>query len=396
MIMENNSKDNHLTKELISAFNQVHPRMYPVFFPWILKHPRYLGNALSLIKSFKKAEALREKKSEQGIVVPPVAVVSITSRCNLFCTGCFASANGNVCSSGSEISRPKERRLGYTDWKRILTEAEAAGVFCYLIAGGEPFLFTELFQLCHDFSHQLFVIFTNGTVLSDTIISHLRSLNNTLIAVSIEGDEVLTDARRGKGTYKKAIETLEILEKNRVLSGISVTINRQNYRHWLIEENIDKLVDHGVRMAFLTEMIPTTGGAEESTNPSFLMEKSLMLTEEERRIFRERVLFYRETKELFIIHSPGDEEKFGGCISAGKGFIHITPYGDVTPCPVSNIATHNLLHCSFEEALKSTLFKRIREEENLLETGNGPCALFAHQKEVEVLRQEVGAYRTGG
>jgi len=119
-----------------------------------------------------------------------------------------------------------------------------------------------------------------------------------------------------------------------------------------------------------------------------------MLTPEERAEFRERMLEFRKTKSIYNIHSPGDEEFFGGCVSAGRGFAHITPAGDLAPCPVSNIATHNLTTSSLREGLDSELFHKIIENEHLLETEGMPCALFAHPVEVEQLAREVGAYRT--
>jgi hypothetical protein len=82
-------------------------------------------------------------------------------------------------------------------------------------------------------------------------------------------------------------------------------------------------------------------------------------------------------------------------VSAGRGFAHITPMGDLTPCPVSNIATHNLTKAPLRTALASPLFQRIRDSEHLLETEGMPCALFAHPREVDELADEVGAYRTG-
>ncbi len=391
------SKDEFGTKRILSAFDLVHPRMGKVFFPWLLKHPKYLRNAFTMQKAFEKAEEKRNQQLAGGLVIPPVAILSITSRCNLFCKGCFASATGTVSQNQTKVAGAQlEPALDYAEWKRIIGEAAEAGVFCFLVAGGEPFLFPEMFRLIREFPHLLFVVFTNGTILSDPILQALKSANNLLVAVSLEGDEVLTDLRRGKGTFLKAMDTLRILEKNGILNGISVTINRLNYAYWTDEEHIDRLIGNGVRIAFLTEMIPVDGGGEDCPDATYGLGLATMLTDEERATFRQRVLYYREHKSLFIIHSPGDEEKFGGCVSAGKGFIHITPYGDVTPCPVSNIATHNLKRCSFENAMRSELFKRIREEEALLETGNGPCALFSHQKEVESLRKEVGAYRTGG
>ena len=106
-----------------------------------------------------------------------------------------------------------------------------------------------------------------------------------------------------------------------------------------------------------------------------------------------QVLEYRENRSIYIVHSPGDEEFFGGCVSAGRGFAHITPTGDLTPCPVSNIATHNLTTATLHQGLSSPLFSEIRENEHLLETEGMPCALFAHPKEVDALAKAVGAYR---
>jgi MoaA/NifB/PqqE/SkfB family radical SAM enzyme len=121
----------------------------------------------------------------------------------------------------------------------------------------------------------------------------------------------------------------------------------------------------------------------------------LILTHEQRAQFRKRILEYRSKKPIYLVHSPGDEEYFGGCVSAGRAFAHVTPYGDLTPCPASDIATHNLTRSSLRDALASRLFHEIRENEHLLETGETPCALFAHPKEVDELAKAVGAYRTG-
>jgi len=237
-------------------------------------------------------------------------------------------------------------------------------------------------DLCEDFSDRLFVIFTNGTLLNENVIKRLNQSKNIAVVVSIEGDEHLTDLRRGNGVYQKVIETITNLDKKGIVSGISVTINRNNLNYWMVEKNIDDLISKGIRIGFLLEYIPVDGDSE------------LMLTKEESQDFRKQVLYYRENKQIFLIHSPGDEEYMGGCVSAGRGFAHVTPSGDLTPCPVSNIATHNLTRSSLREGLASQLFKVIRENEHLLETEGSPCALFAHPVEMEALTIQVKAYKT--
>jgi len=121
------------------------------------------------------------------------------------------------------------------------------------------------------------------------------------------------------------------------------------------------------------------------------------LTAAQRLRFRQIVIDYRgrQTGGAFIIHSPGDEESLGGCVSAGRGFAHVTPRGDVTACPVSALATHNLRRATLREALASPLFSMIRDNAHLLETEGHPCGLSAHAAELESMTKALGAYRTG-
>lgn len=264
-------------------------------------------------------------------------------------------------------------------------------------------LFPDLLELPIEFKDRLFIIITNGTAFKEHHYSQLKRLTNVVVLVSLEGDSSTTDSRRGKGVYRNAMASLQRLRGQGTITGISVTITSSNYRHWMKEEMIDDLVKSGIRVVAFLEYIPASPNSKLNGIAALPFEgKSLdphephpqILTQEERSQFRDRVLQYRKNKNIYLIHSPGDEEKFGGCVSAGKGFVHITPSGDVTPCPVSNIATHNLTRSTLADALEGELFSEIRENHHLLETEGMPCALFSHPEEVEALATKVGAYRT--
>jgi MoaA/NifB/PqqE/SkfB family radical SAM enzyme len=159
--------------------------------------------------------------------------------------------------------------------------------------------------------------------------------------------------------------------------------------------NLNEYLKQGLRIGVFIEYIPTTE-ADAPSRQSFspCTDDSLMLTKEEREKFRAHVLNYRENNPIALIHSPNDEEYYGGCVSAGRGFAHVTPSGDVTACPVSNLATHNLQSSSLREALASDLFFEIRNNGYLLENHDLPCALLSHQEQVLQLAKTVGAYRT--
>ncbi len=358
------------------TLKKVDPSMAKIFMPWILKHPKSMYAMMRLAKSYRKSRKIRGEELLKGLKVPPFLILSITSNCNLKCAGCYVTATGTICNQRTKNS------LHLEQWIKIIQEAKELGVFAFIIAGGEPFLKPNLLKISEEFKDRLFLIFTNGTILESQEIEKLKRLRNTIIMVSIEGDQDLTNKRRGIGVYEKAINTINELDSKGVISGISVTINRKNVKFWMEPTNVDDLISKGVRLAFFLEYIPVDNDTE------------LMLTTEERKKFREMVLYYRETKQIFLVHSPGDEEYMGGCVSAGRGFAHITPSGDLTPCPVSNIATHNLTKTSLRAGLNSQLFKIIRESEHLLETNGSPCALFSHSEEVNVIVKKVKAYRT--
>ena len=357
------------------------PNIARIFLPWALRHPKYIRSFVRLRKSYLMSEKIRKNELEEGIKIPPFLILSVTAKCNLRCNGCYAAAAGNITRNNTQ----EKKILDIKQWTAIIEEATKIGIFGFIVAGGEPFLYSGLIELFKKFRDSFFIVLTNGTLIKEKDYKTLKKLGNISIIVSLEGDSKLTDNRRGKGVFDKAMETLKKLNKYGVINGTSVTITRDNYKYWMDDKNIDDLIERGIRVGIFIEHIPTTSEKHDY---------DLMLTSKERKIFREKILNYREKKSIYIVHSPGDEEYFGGCISAGRGFAHITPSGDLTPCPVSNIATHNLTKSTLLEGLASPLFKKIRENEHLLETEGMPCALFAHPKEVNELAQSVGAYKT--
>ena len=225
-----------------------------------------------------------------------------------------------------------------------------------------------------------------GTALQPSDFEILRNCSNTVIVVSLEGNRELTDLRRGRGVYAKALGALDRLRDAGVLTGLAVTVGSANIAYWSEPRHIDELIAHSGPLAMFIEEIPASG-----------CESGTPLTIEERIRFRETVVRYRERASggAFIVHSPGDEEFFGGCVSAGRGFAHVNPSGDVTACPVSPLATHNVKRCNLREALASPLFAMIRENGHLLETEGHPCGLSAHAEELESMAKGLGAYRTG-
>lgn len=358
----------------------IDPQLARVIVPWVVQHPRYLPGFIRLSRTLTHSRRVRARAQESGVRVPPFLVLSVTSRCNLRCAGCYAGAVGTVTNT------PVQKGFDLRDWYRVIDEAVRLGVMAFMIAGGEPFLLPGLVNLFRDYPDRLFLVFTNGTALKPADYQVLKKCSNTVIVVSIEGDRDLTDLRRGTGVFEKALGSLDQLRDAGVLTGIAVTIGSGNVEYWSDSSNIDGLIAHSGPLAMFIEQIPTAG-----------CENGSVLTAEQRVAFRKVVVEYRDrmTGGAYIIHSPGDEETLGGCVSAGRGFAHVNPSGDVTACPVSPLATHNLRTATLREALASPLFSMIRENGHLLETEGHPCGLSAHAAELENMAKGLGAYRTG-
>jgi MoaA/NifB/PqqE/SkfB family radical SAM enzyme len=366
--------------DLTSRIKGIDPQLTRVLVPWVLQHRRYLPGFLRLARTVSQSRRVRARWQARGVRVPPFLVLSVTSKCNLRCAGCYAGAVGTVTNA------PAQPGLGLSEWRGVVDEAVRLGVMAFMIAGGEPFLLPGIAELFRDYPDRLFLVFTNGTALRPSDYEILSRSTNTVVVVSLEGDRNLTDLRRGSGVFEKAMGSLDRLREAGILTGIAVTIGSANVEYWSQTENIDALIAHSGPLAMFIEQIPTGG-----------CENGAVLTDEQRVRFRQVVVEYRDriTGGAYIIHSPGDEETLGGCVSAGRGFVHVHPSGDVTACPVSALATHNVRKSNLEEALASPLFAMIRENGHLLETEGHPCGLSAHAEELEEMARGLGAYRTG-
>jgi len=359
---------------------EIDPQLTRVLVPWLINHPRYVPGFLRLARTLKQSHRVRARQLAAGVRVPPFLILSVTSRCNLRCAGCYAGAAGVVSTS------PARPGLDLNEWRRVVAEASSLGVMAFIVAGGEPFLLPGIVNLFREFPDRLFLVFTNGTAIKPSDYAALQKLSNVVVVVSLEGDRSLTDRRRGPGVFDRALACLDSLNAAAVLTGLSVTIDPANVDYWSQPANIDTLVAHSGPLVMFIEQIPEAG-----------CDSGVQLTPVQRERFRHTVLDYRDrqTGGAFIIHSPADEETLGGCVSAGRGFAHIAPGGDVTACPVSALATHTVRTSSLREALSSPLFAMIRENGHLLETEGHPCGLSAHAAELEALASGLGAYRSG-
>ena len=334
-----------------------------------LKNPKESLFLLKFSKNARKATKIRQKYSETGQNIPVFLIASITSNCNLHCTGCYSRAN-EACSDDEPTNQ-----LSAGQWEDIFKQAKEIGISFIVLAGGEPLLRSDVILKASKYSEILFPIFTNGTMLNDDYLKLFDENRNLVPILSIEGDENVTDSRRGKGIYEQLISAMDMLNKNKIIFGNSFTFTKENLPDLLSKENIDKLHDLGCKVVFFIEYVPMN---EETMN--------LAPGDSERKLLFDKLDYLRsEYDDMLFMSFPGDEKTSGGCLAAGRGFFHINSHGGAEPCPASPYSDINVKDTSLIEALDSKLFKSLRDGGILIDEHEGGCVLFEHKDEVERL-----------
>ena len=94
---------------------------------------------------------------------------------------------------------------------------------------------------------------------------------------------------------------------------------------------------------------------------------------------------YRKRYRSLFIAVPWDEDDVGGCLSAGRGFVHINAKGDLEPCPFAPFSDTNIRDHALKEALQSKLCQEIRKVPELSREKGGGCVLWKERELVQSL-----------
>ena len=314
----------------------------------------------------KRAADKRHRWQGEGLHVPPFLILSLTTKCNLHCAGCVSFSQQKHRAAASELADDRLRSL--------ISEAHQLGVSAVILAGGEPLMRKEVLSITRDFPSMVFPLITNGTLINDAVLRQFGKQRNVIPILSIEGDGSATDARRGTGIYKRLQIAMEKMRAAHVFFGCSLTLTSANAETIANPHFIKDLVDAGARLFLLLEYVPF----DERTT-------SWILTEEQRVHLRQQIEVFRSQFPALFIAIPGDEEQYGGCLAAGRGFVHISAGGDVEPCPASPFSDASIATQPLKEALRSDLLQAIRQQDGALTETAGGCALWTQREWVRSL-----------
>ncbi len=253
------------------------------------------------------------------------------------------------------------------------------GISYFFIAGGEPLMYDGILELIAEFRNIVFLVFTNGTLIDGKTIKIFKKNYNLIPVISFEGDMSNTDTRRGRGVYEKVMGKVEELNNSGILTGFSVTIDKNNKGHIASKdffENIRKKFNFGILVAYQ----PLTG--KEDSGNALSMDEYNKLSDE--------IDALAEKYGFSLLNFPGDEEEFGGCMSSGRGFVHINSNGDVEPCPFAGISAGNIRDTGLVSILKTPYLKSIRDnKDQFRKIENGSCLLANNLDILKELKEKL-------
>ena len=320
--------------------------------------------------AWPKQEAMRD---QYHCNIPWAILLDPTSACNLRCTGCWAAEYGH------------KQNLTYEEIDSIINQGVKLGTHVYIYTGGEPLVRKhDLINLCEAHPDCAFLSFTNATLIDEEFVQDMIRVANFVPAISVEGFEEATDARRGKGTYAKVSRAMELLRENGLPFGVSCCYTSANANSIASEEFFDWLIEKGALFAWIFTYMPVGVGSP----------TSLMVHADQREHLYRFIREMREKKPLFTLDFQNDGEFVGGCIAGGRRYLHINAAGDVEPCVFAHYANVNIRETTLLDALRSPLFMQYYEGQPFNDNLLKPCPILENEGLLADMVKRAGAHST--
>lgn len=305
--------------------------------------------------------------------IPWAILLDPTSACNLHCTGCWAAEYGY------------KQNLSFEDIDSIITQGKELGCHMYIYTGGEPLVRkADLIRLCEKHQDCVFLCFTNSTLIDEKFCDDMIRVANFVPAISAEGNEHTTDARRGEGTYKKIEHAMKLLRERNLPFGISCCWTRANADTVATEENMDWMIGEGALFCWYFHFMPVGKGATADLIP----------TPDQREHMYRFIREMREKKPLFTLDFQNDGEYVGGCIAGGRRYLHINAAGDVEPCVFIHYSNANIHDVSLLDALRSPIFMKYYEGQPFNDNYLKPCPMLENPDILPKMVKDSGAHST--
>lgn len=281
--------------------------------------------------------ALEQAVSERRI--PFSGSLALTNRCNLACVHCYAREGGDGAGE-----------LGTRRWLGILDELHDAGCLYLLLTGGEPLLrrdFAEIYGHAKR-SGFLVTLFTNGTLIDESVIDLFRSLPPYRVEVSLYGAKAAAHDRvtAVPGSFDRALRGIESLLKEGFAVSLKSVLMTANEKEFPAIERLARGL--GARFRFDAGIFPAWSGDNGPIGLRVPPERAVELEMADPARRRE----WHDFLEAF--RGRADDPGLYDC-GSGINTFHVEPDGWLHPCLMVRNVRHALAEGSFQEGWEGVL-----------------------------------------
>lgn len=299
---------------------------------------------------------LKKIEKDQSSRIPLSGTIELTRLCTLKCSHCYI---------GDGRWEKDSLELNLISWKLIIDSLVQNGTLWLTFTGGEPTIhpyFRELWKYSAQ-NGLLLILYTNATLLNESLIEFFREYPPQKIEVSIYGatEDTYEKLTQVKGAYGRFINGIQLLRNEKFYWYLKAPITketnheldamRQLAKNWNVEiqatANINASIGEGI----------SAGNAPCSTR----------ISPEELWQIEKNDPGHQTDIKTQISCSGKISEKIFEC-GAGKNSFYINARGKLQMCVLTEHRAHSLKEENFK-----TIWDKFGEYRNIKRSPASPC-----------------------
>jgi len=288
---------------------------------------------------------------------PYCANIEITGKCNYRCAHCFDARN-----------RENDMPLGV--FKKIFKNLKKGGILFFNIIGGEPLLHKDWRTIVYYLNKAkvCFGISTNGSLLDENKVKHLKAGGVNYVKLSIDGPKKIHNTiRRNNQAFDNLLNATSLLKRFKIPFAFQMTLLDKNYKY--VEDTCkiaEKLGASAIRINFYKNF--TNPKNSKAVLRGNTLRKIIEKLESLSKASGKKSNFKIGFENSLII--SGDSKSLCG---AGTNKIQIRPNGNVYPCRYLPINLGNLRENKLSEILKHPFIKKLESMHKKVKNGCEKC-----------------------